>query len=747
MNASGTRSGDSLLTRREVMVGAAGLTFSILGCQRQAIVQESVDADAATAAAGAAATRMSPWVSIDPEGAVAIASPAVEMGQGSLTSLPLILAEELDADWDRVEVVRAPPIDAVYGNPEFDGQMYTAGSAAVAGYYDSLRLFGAQVRRVLLENAARHWGVPVGELSTEPHTVVHAATGRRIDYGAIAAFAEIPEIAPEIEEADLKDPSEFRLIGTDVMRVELPGKVDGTAQYSIDVRPPGLVYGAVLQTPVPGGTPETIDASGTMQTDGVLAVEALPHGVGVLAETPWAAFQGKAALNVEWSNPDPAQSFNSERAMEDFVAAVRDSSRATVVWESEGDVEGALRNAASVYERDYRSDFAYHAQMEPLNAVAAVSADGESCEIWVGTQSQTMAVAATAEALGIAQDRVTLHDMLLGGGFGRRGATDQAFLLDAVLLSEKIRHPVKVMWTREDDVRAGRFHPLSASFVRAGLDAGGRIIAMHHRRASDIVEKEQDPMGFAEGDGQDVISMEGSEIETYSIPNRLAEHVPQTSGMRTLPLRGIGFVHNKFAIESMVDEIAVDAGRDPVEFRLDLLRDQPRARKVIETAADLSGWGTTPEGHGLGIAYLDYEDTQIAGVVDVSVAAQTGAITVHNVWLAIDCGLAVQPDNIIAQQMGCAVYGLGLALTESISMADGVVEQSNFHDYLVPRLWDVPNIEIELVRTPNPPTGAGQMATPIMAPAISNAVAAATSVRLHHMPMTPQRVREALRAG
>ncbi len=743
MNGSGTRSGDSLLTRREVMVGAAGLTFSIIGCQRQTVVRQPVDADAA----GAAATRFSPWVSINGEGTVTIASPAVEMGQGSLTSLPLILAEELDADWDRVEIVRAPPIDAVYGNPEFDGQMYTAGSAAVAGYYDSLRLFGAQVRRVLLENAARHWSVPVEELSTEPNTVVHASTGRRIDYGAIAAFAEIPRVAPEIGEADLKDPSEFRLIGNDVMRVELPGKVDGTAQYSIDVRPPGLVYGAVLQTPVPGGTPETIVSSGAMEIDGVLAVEALPHGVGVLAETPWAAFQGKAALNVEWSNRDPAQSFNSERAMEDFVAAVRGPTPGAAPWDSEGDVEGALQNAARVYEREYRSDFAYHAQMEPLNAVAAVSGDGESCEIWVGTQSQTMAVAATAQALGIAPDRVTLHDMLLGGGFGRRGATDQAFLLDAVLLSERIRRPVKVTWTREDDVRAGRFHPMSASFVRAGLDAGGRITAIHHRRASDLVEKEQDPVGFAEGDGHDVISMEGSEIETYSIPNRLAEHVPQTSGMRTLPLRGIGFVHNKFVTESLIDEIAVDAGRDPVEFRLDLLRDQPRARKVIETVADRSGWGTPPGGHGLGIAYLDYEDTQIAGVVDVSVAGQTGAITVHNVWLAIDCGVAVQPDNIIAQQMGCAVYGLGLALSESISMDEGVVEQSNFHDYLIPRMWDIPNIEIELVRTPNPPTGAGQMATPIMAPAISNAVAAATSVRLRHMPMTSSRVLLAIRAS
>ena len=740
MNGRVTESGTPLLTRREVMVGAAGLTFSLVGCQRSMIAQPP-------AGDSAAARQITPWVGIAEDGTVSIVSPAVEMGQGSRTSLPLILAEELDADWDRVEIVPAPPIDAVYGNPEFDGQMYTAGSAAVSGYFDSLRRFGAQVRRVLLDNVARHWSVPVGELSTEPHAVVHAATGRRIDYGAVAAFAEIPETAPEISEADLKDPSEFRLIGNDVMRVELPQKVDGTAQYSIDVHPPGMVYGAVLQTPVPGGTPDTVDASATMQLDGVLAVEALPHGVGVLAETPWAAFQGKAQLNVRWSNQDPAQSFNSERAMADFSAAARSRSPDGVTWENEGDVEAALDNAATLYEREFRSDFAYHAQMEPLNAVASVAPNGESCEIWVGTQSQTMAVNATAQALGIAPDRVRLNEMLLGGGFGRRGATDQAFLVDAVRLSQSIRRPVKVIWTREDDLRAGRFHPLSASFIRAGLDAGGRVTAWHTRRASDLVEKEQDPMGFAEGDGQDVISMEGSEIQTYAIPNRLAEHAPRTSGMRTLPLRGIGFVHNKFATESLIDEIAVDAGRDPVEFRLDLLADQPRARKVIETAAGMSGWGTAPEGHGLGIAYIDYEDTQVASVVDVSVLRQTGVITVHNVWLAIDCGIAVQPDNVIAQQMGCAVYGLGLALTESVSMDGGVVEQSNFHDYLIPRMSDIPNIEVELVRTPNPPTGAAQMATPLMAPAISNALAALTGVRLRHMPMTGRRVREALQAG
>ena len=729
------------ITRRQVMVGAAGLTFAVLG-YRRAYGQQSPGTEAAT-------TEINPWVRIAEDGTVFIVSPAIEMGQGSRTSLPLILAEELDADWERVEIVRAPPINAVYGNPGFGDEMYTAGSATVSGYYDSLRLFGAQVRRVLLQNVAQYWDVPVEELSTEPHTVVHAASNRRIDYGAIAAFADVPQAAPQISEADLKDPSEFRLIGQDVMRVELPQKVNGTAQYSIDVRPPGLVYAAVLHTPVAQGVPETIDDSEAMEIDGVVAVERLPHGVGVLADTPWAAFQGKQALTVTWAHQSPGQDFNSERGMEEYAAAVRGDSPAEPPFDSEGVVEAALDAADRIYEGEYRSDFAYHAQMEPLNAVASVASDGRSCEIWVGTQGQVLAVAATAEALGIPQDQVTLHEMLLGGGFGRRGPRDQAFLIDAVLLSERIRRPVKVLWTREDDVRNGRFHPMSASFVRAGINAEGQLTAWHHRKASDNATASMDGARHFEeqSDGTDIISMEGITVPTYAIPNRLSEQIPRISGMRTIALRGIGFVHNKFATEALIDEIAVQEGRDPVEFRLSLLGDHPRARRVIETVAEMSNWGTTPEDHGLGIAYIDYDTTQVATVIDVTVDAQTGAIRVHNVWLAIDCGLAVQPDNVIAQQEGCTVYGLGLALSESISMDEGAVQQSNFHDYMIPRMWDIPNIEIELVRSPGSPSGAGQMATPVIAPAISNAVAAATGVRLRHLPMTRARVRAALGAA
>ena len=726
-----------LLTRRQVMVGAAGLTFAFVGCENAA--------DVSPVSATNASNEMSPWVTIHADGTVNIMAPAVEMGQGSLTSLPLILAEELDADWQKVQIVRAPPIESIYGNAGFGGMMYTAGSYSVFNYYAPLRMFGAQVRQILLQNAARHWNVPLDELSTEPNTVIHTPTNRRIDYGTISSFAEVPEIAPEVSETSLKDPADFRLIGKDVMRDELPQKVDGSAQYSIDVQLPEMIYGAVLRTPVYGGSPDRVDGSQALEVDGVLAVEILPYGVGVLAETPWAAFAGKKALSVSWSHVGAGNTFNSKEGIEAFAKDARTRSRLTKAWEETGDIETALNDAARVYEREFRSDYAYHAQMEPLNAVASVSPDGDSCEIWCGTQAQFVSVTATAEALGIAPERVKLNDMLLGGGFGRRGARDQDFVIDAVLLSDRVKRPVKVMWTREDDLRNGRFHPMSASFVRAGIDAGGQLTAWHHRKASELATKSQDPVRFEAAGQTDFISMAGTEIKTYAIANKLSEQVAQHSGMRTIALRGIGFVHNKFVTEVLLDEIALGEGIDPVEYRLNLLHGQPRARKVIETVADMSNWGNAPEGHGQGVAYIDYK-SQLAAVVDATVNSRSGAINIHNIWVAIDCGVAVQPDNVIAQQMGCSVYGLGLALSESISMHQGTVEQTNFHNYIVPRMADAPNIEIEIVHTSNPPTGAGQMATPLIAPAISNAVAAATGVRLRHMPMTPERVLAALSA-
>jgi isoquinoline 1-oxidoreductase beta subunit len=725
------------ITRRRLMVGAAGLTFAItLGR----------NAGASMLADAVAGKRISPWVSIAPDGTVYIMSAATEMGQGSMTSLPLIIAEELDADWAKVRIVPAPPIDSAYGNPSFGGMMYTAGSNAVRSYFMPLRTFGAQVRRVLLDNAAKNLSVPVEELTTEPNTVVHAKSGRRLSYGEIAQSAEIPEKAPEIKPEQLKKPAQFRLIGKDVTRVELPGKVNGSAQYAIDVHVPNMLYGAIVRAPVEGSTPDTIDEARIKAMPGVVEVVRLPYGVGVTAETAWSAFGAREALEraVTWTRTGPGWGFDSDKGVEAFAAAARDPKSDVAEWSKVGDAKGAMSAAASTVEAEYRCDYAYHAQMEPLNAVAAVSPAGDAAEIWCGTQSQTMAQEATAKALGIGRDKVKLNDMLMGGGFGRRGNRDEEFIIDAVLMSKEAKRPVKVMWTREDDIKNGRFRPLSAHFLKAGLDASGKIVAFQHRIAGDRVLPFADPVRYERGNRRDGILMFGADLTGHDVPNQLVEQVYQDTGVRASPLRGIGFTANKFASESFLDEIALKRGADAVVFRLDLLQKAPRARAVVERVAQMANWGSKRDDRALGFSYIDYSGSQVAGIAEVSLDRASGLIKVHNFWCAIDVGIAVQPDNVVAQTESSIVYGLGMALSERISIKDGVVEQSNFYDYFVPRMNEIPMMHVDVIATENPPTGAGQMATPLIAPAITAAVARLTGVRLRHTPMTPERVKKAL---
>jgi isoquinoline 1-oxidoreductase subunit beta len=726
------------LSRRQVMTGALGLSF--------AFALDGPLAHAATLANERAGKALSPWVSIAPDGTITIMSAAAEMGQGSMTSLPLIIAEELDADWSKVRVVPAPPIDAIYGNPGFGGMMYTAGSNAVRSYYGPLRMFGAQVRRVLIDNAAKHWGVPAAELTTEPSAVVHAKSGRRLGYGEIAAFAEVPAKAPEIKREELKQPSQFRLIGKDVMRVELPGKVNGSIKYGIDVQVPGMLYATVLRAPVEGAAPERIDDAKAKAVKGVIKIVTLPYGVGVLAETPWAAFDARTMLvnAITWSKTGKAWGFDSEQGLQALSATARDLNAQASEWFKAGDARAELPKAATTMEAEYRCDYAYHAQMEPLNAVASVSPSGDAAEIWCGTQSQSLAQEGSAKALGIARDKVKLNDLLLGGGFGRRGPRDADFVVDAVLMSKEAGKPVKVMWTREDDVHNGRFRPLSAHYLRAGFDATGKLVAWQHRLAGDRVTPFFDPVRYQAGGRRDGILMNGADLPGYDVPHQLVEQLYQDTGVRTAPLRAIGFTANKFATETFIDEIAAKRGIDPVAFRLELLKSTPRARKVVETVARMADWGKKRDGRGMGFAFIDYSGSLLAGAVEVSLDRASGQIRVHNFWCAIDCGVAVQPDNVVAQSESSIVYGLGLALTERISIKDGAVEQSNFYDYRVPRMNEVPMMQVDVIPTDNPPTGAGQMATPLVAPAIGSAIAQLTGVRLRHTPFTPERVKAAL---
>src|SRR5215216_4869273 len=727
------------ISRRQVMIGAAGLSFAL-------VVGTAGRAGAAVLASERTGKALSPWVSIAPDGTITIMSAATEMGQGSMTSLPLIIAEELDADWSKVRIVPAPVNEAVYGNPGFGGMQYTAGSNAVTSYFRPLRNFGAQVRRVLLDNAAKKLGVSVDELTTEPSVVVHAKSGRRLAYGEIAAFAEVPDKAPEIKPEQLKKTSEFRLIGKDVMRVELPGKVNGSAIYGIDVQVPGMVYGAVLRAPVEGSVPDKIDDAKAKALTGVIGIVRLPHGVGVLAETPWAAFEAREALtrSVTWTRTGMAWGFDSDKGLEAFAADAKNLSRPATEWSRVGDASGEFKKTAGLLEAEYRCDYAYHAQMEPLNAVAAVSPAGDAVEIWAGTQSQTTATEAPAKLLGIPRDKVKLHDLLMGGGFGRRGNRDVDFIIDAVMLSKEIGRPVKMMWTREDDLHNGRFRPISAHYLRAAFDPSGKLTAWHHRVAADRITPFMDPVRFQQGGGRDGMVMAGTDLRGYSVPHQLVEQLYRDNGMRTNPLRGIGVTANKFATESFMDEVARKGGHDPFAFRLDLLKNTPRALKVVERVAQMADWSRKRDGRALGLAYIDYSGSQVAGIAEISLDRRSGQIKVHNFWCTIDCGVAVQPDNVIAQTESSIVYGLGVTMSELITIKDGVVEQSNFYDYALPRMNEVPEMHIELIKTDNAPTGAGQMASPLVAPCISNAIVELTGVRLRHTPFLPDRVKKAL---
>jgi isoquinoline 1-oxidoreductase subunit beta len=727
-------------SRRHFMIGIAGMTFAV------AVGEEGLTY-AASEAPVASGRAINPWVSIAANGAITIIGSATEMGQGSLTSLPLILAEELDADWSKVVVVPAPPIDKIYGNPGFGGVMHTASSAAVSGFFTALRTFGAQVRSVLLDNVAKHWSVPRAELSTEPSVVVHAKSGRRISYGEIVKFAVIPSIAPEIKPEQLKKTTDFRLIGHDVMRIELPTKVNGSAIYAIDVQLPGMIYGAILRSPVEGGAPDQVDDAAAKASDGVIDVVRLPYGVGVVARTPWAAFQAKSALesNVTWRRSGNAWGFDSDKGLSAFAADARNLKIPTDVdWFEQGDAEAALANAATAIEAEYRCHYAYHAQMEPLNAVAAISAVGDSAEVWCGTQYPTAAMAAVSRALGIPVEKVKLNYTLLGGGFGRRGDYDQEFVVDAVLMAKSAKCPVKVMWTREDDVRNGHFRPITAHYLRAGLNASNKLVAWHQRVVGDRVLPFEDPPRFHGNHDRDYLLMNGVELKSYDIPNQYGGQIPRDTGVRTCPLRGIGFTANKFVVEAFLDEVALKRGVDPVQFRLGLLKNTPRGQNVVRRVAEMADWGRQREHTALGVAFIDYNDTLLGGIAEVSVERTSGQIKVHNFWCVVDCGIAVQPDNVVAQCEGGIVFGLGLALTEEISIRDGAVEQSNFYDYRVMRMNDVPEIHVEVIPTGNHPTGVGQMPVPIVAPAVNNALARLTGVRLRQSPMTSTRVKKAL---
>jgi isoquinoline 1-oxidoreductase subunit beta len=722
------------ISRRNFLGHTAGLTLALTIAPEQFLGLDEARADAP----------LSPnaWLTIAPDGSITVVSPAAEMGQGTFTTIPAIIAEELDADWSKVKPIFPPEWDdKKYGNPEYGSTFQTSASASVRGYFKPARIAGAQARRVLLDAVAAKWNVPVGELSTEPSLVLHKASSRRISYGEIAAFAKAPAELPKIEDTDLKDPKNFRLIGQHVPRVEVPLKVTGAAKYGMDVQVPGMVYAAVLQSPYPGGSPVTVDDAAARKVPGITDIVKLPEGVGVIGDTVEGTQAAKSLLKVTWSGDAVGAHLDSERALEDFAAIGRDKSREGVAYAKEGDAKGAMASAAKVYRGEYRTRYVYHAQMEPMNATATVSPDGKSAEIWTGTQAATSLLNAVAKLLGTERSKITLNQHFLGGGYGRRG--NHETVLDAVRLAKAVGKPVKLIWSREDDVAFGKFRPMTAHYIEAGFDAKGKVVAWHHRVIAESV------VAYTSGDPtprQDRIVMKGSPIPQYPIANKLAEHVIERRGARLSPWRGVGNGHNAFAIESFVDDIAKDLGKDPVAFRLELSDGVPRMQHLLRVVSEMSDWTRKRDGTALGVGTMVKDDTLAAGVAEVSLDRKTGKIKVLNFWAALDAGIAVQPRNLAAQTEGSIIYALGSVLREKITIKDGRVLQSNYSDYEVARMSDVPHIEIKVVSTDNHPTGGGEEGVPLVACAVGNAIAALTGVRLRELPFSPDRVRGALGA-
>jgi isoquinoline 1-oxidoreductase beta subunit len=727
------------LKRREFL--ATGLSFSVaLGA--------GLAASSDPAQAQSAGLKANVWVTIGTDDSVVVMTPTGEMGQGTTTALPMILAEELDADWSKVRIEYAPPNPRVYGNPHplLNGGQASLASIAVPGYFTPLRIAGAQARRVLLDAAAARWGVPVAELSTASGVVTHAASGRRLRYGEIAAFATVPAQLPAITVADLKKPEQYKLIGhADLGRTDVLSKVNGQAKFGIDAVVPDMVYATVLESPMECARPGQVNTAEAMAVPGVIQVLALPFGVAVIAQTVEASRTARNVLKakVTWDTSNArAAGFDSDKAKEEYARNGRSAEAKPMNAYKKGEADQALASAARVIEGTFWSEHTYHAQLEPMNCVARVAADGQSAEVWTGTQAPVLAAMAAAGVLKTTPDKIRLNQMLLGGGFGRRITPD--IVAQTVAIANASKKTVKLILTREDDMAAARPRPMTHHILRAGLDAQGKLVGWKHRIVAENVDAVAAPPRFAATGGKDYIGWQGSNLPHYDIANWESEGVREQRGMRVHAFRGIGAGHNKFAIESFLDEVAQARKMDPLAMRLELTQNDPRARAVIEAVAEMSDWKRKRTGRALGLAFADYHGTVAAGVAEVSLDAKTGKITVHNYWTAADPGLVVHPESVLGQLEGGAVFGLSVALLEELTIKGGAVQQTNYHDYPVLRMADMPEIHTRIVRSGAAPTGMGEAGVGPVAPAIANAVAQLTGKRLRELPMTPARVKRQL---
>lgn len=663
------------------------------------------------------------WIHIEPDDRVILRIAESEMGQGVLTALSMILAEELDADWSKVSAEHAPCDGARYG------RQGTGGSSSVRQGWEPMKKAGASARAMLLAAGAERLGVPVGELVTEPGLVVHTASGRKLSYGALAADA-VKQTPPE--KLSYKDPARYRLVGTSVARLDAPAKVTGTAVYGLDVRLPGMKFAVMARPPTLGGQVSSFDGARALVVPGVEKVVQVAGGVAVIASNTWAAIEGRKALSVQWkAGPDAA--LDSAGLSAALASALAPGAPAPVVAKQEGKPEAALAAAKRKVSATYEAPYLAHATMEPLNCTVHV--DGDRCEVWTGTQGPTRAQATVCEVLNIPPENVEIHTVFLGGGFGRRSQND--FIREAVQVAREVAAPVQLMWTRDDDLRAGFYRPAALAQIEAGLDAQGLPTAWVHRISSpSILDKLN---GLVKGVDQS--SVEGVVNLPYTVPNQLVTWANPKLPLSTWFWRSVGSSQNAWMVECFVDELARAAGKDPLAYRRKLLAKAPRHLAVLDKAATMAGWGKPrAPGRALGLAVHESFGSFVALVAEVSLPSGAGAGAeprVHELWCAVDAGRIVNPNTVAAQMESGLIYGLSAALYGKVEVAGGAITTASFAQMPVVRLPGAPAIAVEILTSKEDPGGIGEPSTPVIAPAVCNALLALTGKPVRKLPIVP----------